>query len=101
MEGMWRSEPCNGPRPSYQRSNRFPTQAAPPATTAIAIEYQVATNNGLSSGQVSAYSIDPTPPATNPAVAPATLGFIGAARRSASNRQTTNGSDNIGTSERQ
>src|SRR3569833_2757976 len=61
------------PRAVYQRSNRFPTQAAPPVTPAIAIEYQVATNNGLSSGQVRAYSNEPTPPATNPAVAPATI----------------------------
>ncbi len=38
----------------HQRNHRLPPQAAAVATTPMAIVYQVATNNGLSSGQVSA-----------------------------------------------
>lgn len=60
------------------RSSLFPANAPSAVTAAIAIEYQVATNNGESSMHWEAYSVAAHPADSNPANAPARIGRDGA-----------------------
>ncbi len=47
-------------------------------TSAVAMVYQAATNSGESSVQCEAYSVAAKPADSNPAMAPATAGRVGA-----------------------
>src|SRR5580692_10608622 len=71
--------------------------SAPTAVTAaVAIGYQVATNNGESSVQCEAYSVAASPAEINPASAPANAGRAGAPCRNPTSAPARSGKDNSG-----